>query len=313
MGQRIYEETRNLEWNLQVIPGEYYIDSGKNVKERQRGRKRESTYSARVLAERKRERKAKKRKKFFCCAGLLLLFAILLPKAGRIWSERSQSGDIEKFLRDQKAGKAENFDGNAYPEALLEMLEKNEETYEFVTEYPNRADYMGKEIDIAKECQGQEVPLLMQWDLRWGYDNYGAEMIGVAGCGPTCMTMAYVHLTGDTSMNPRKMAEYAYENGFYTEAGTSWNFFTEGAADLGLYGNEIPLGEGQMKGVLDNGGVIVCSMRPGDFTTTGHFILIRGYDENGFYVNDPNSRKNSERQWDFETLSPQIKCLWGMN
>ena len=65
-----------------------------------------------------------------------------------------------------------------------------------------------------------------------------------------------------------------------------------------------------MKQVLDQGGVLISSMRPGDFTTTGHFILIRGYDQNGFFVNDPNSRRNSEKQWDYETLSGQIKGLW---
>ena len=65
-----------------------------------------------------------------------------------------------------------------------------------------------------------------------------------------------------------------------------------------------------MKQALDQGSVIICSMRPGDFTTTGHFILLRGYDENGFLVNDPNSRKNSEKQWNYDALSGQIKCLW---
>ena len=39
-------------------------------------------------------------------------------------------------------------------------------------------------------------------------------------------------------------------------------------------------------------------------------ILIRGYDDNGFYVNDPNRRSNSGRQWDYDTLYPQIRNLW---
>ena len=67
-----------------------------------------------------------------------------------------------------------------------------------------------------------------------------------------------------------------------------------------------------MKAVLDQGGLVVCSMAPGDFTTTGHFILLRGYDVNGFLVNDPNRKKNSQRQWDYETLSGQIKNLWAV-
>ena len=67
-----------------------------------------------------------------------------------------------------------------------------------------------------------------------------------------------------------------------------------------------------MRAVLDTGGLIVCSMAPGDFTAKGHFILVRGYDENGFYVNDPNRRSNSEKQWSYDTLSSQIKNLWAL-
>ena len=51
-------------------------------------------------------------------------------------------------------------------------------------------------------------------------------------------------------------------------------------------------------------------MRPGDFTTEGHFIVIYGYDEEGFLVHDPNSRLRSEEEWTFQTLYPQIKNLW---
>ena len=42
----------------------------------------------------------------------------------------------------------------------------------------------------------------------------------------------------------------------------------------------------------------------------GHFIVIYGYDEEGFLVHDPNSRLRSEEEWTFQTLYPQIKNLW---
>ena len=150
----------------------------------------------------------------------------------------------------------------------------------------------------------------MQWDKRWGYDAYGSNMIGLAGCGPLCLDMAYLYFTEDLDMTPRKMAEFVYERGYYTQAGTSWSLWTDGAAELGLGGAELSLDENIIKRALDEGGLVVCSMRPGDFTTTGHFILLWGYDENGFFVNDPNRRSTSEKIWDFETLQPQIKNLW---
>ena len=62
---------------------------------------------------------------------------------------------------------------------------------------------------------------------------------------------------------------------------------------------------------LDLGRPIICAMRPGDFTATGHFIVIYGYDENGFRVNDPNSMDRSGMSWSFSTLKGQIRNLWG--
>ena len=199
-----------------------------------------------------------------------------------------------------------------YPEELQEMLEKYPETYDFVTGYFERSKYQGKEIDLTEEVEEGEVPLLLQWDKRWGYDSYGSKMIGSSGCGPTCMSMAYIYLTGDTEMNPREMAEFADRNGYNSEAGTKWDFMTEGAEQLGLTGREMGLSEDEMKEVLDSGKVIICSMKPGDFTKTGHFILIRGYDRKGFLVNDPNSKKNSEKHWEYETLYYQIKGAWSI-
>lgn len=301
MGQKALQRTKNHDWELQVIPGTYYIDFDREDKcRRSGGRQRKSS------ARRRKRRKSRRIGKILAGAAAVYLLAVSLPAAGRaLFQGRTES---ERFLNRLESDQA----GEAYPEELLEMLEKNEETYDFVTDYPNRADYMGKEINLTADDMAGQVPLLMQWDKRWGYDRYGQEMIAVAGCGPTCMAMAYLHLTGDTSMNPRKMAEYACESGFCTEAGTSWEFFTAGAAGLGLSGRELPLGETQIKNALDQGNAVILSMRPGDFTTTGHFILLRGYDEKGFYVNDPNSRKNSEKQWTYDRISGQIKCLWSI-
>lgn len=199
------------------------------------------------------------------------------------------------------------------PEKLIELLERNAEAYEYVKGYSERDAYIGRPIDLTGDFISGEVPLLMQWDKRWGYDTYGAEMIGIAGCGPLCLEMAYLYFTEDTDMTPRKMAEFAYDNGYYTEQGTSWTLWTEGVSKLGLRGWELSLDEDIMKRALDSGSLIVCSMRPGDFTTTGHFILIRGYGEDGFLVNDPNRRSNSEKIWDYETLRPQIKNLWSLS
>ena len=264
-----------------------------------------------------RQRRARKRRrrikvvKYFCAFAVELALCVGILAAAR--SSRSSSKNSPNVYAQTSAsvgtyGTAQDLE--QYPEELRELLELNEEALDYVESYPNREEYKSQPIDLTEDFHSGQVPLLMQWDRRWGYDAYGDSMIGLAGCGPVCLDMAYLYFTEDTGMTPREMAVFAYDNGYYTEYGTSWALWTEGAEKLGLSGATLSLDEREMKRALSEGGLIVCSMRPGDFTTTGHFILLRGYDDNGFYVNDPNRRSNSEKQWDFETLRYQIKNLW---
>ncbi|MCR5100477.1 MAG: hypothetical protein K6B41_03875 [Butyrivibrio sp.] len=56
---------------------------------------------------------------------------------------------------------------------------------------------------------------------------------------------------------------------------------------------------------------MICSMKPGDFTYTGHFIVLTDIDEDGLVtVNNPNSPMNSAQKWDVDTLVSQMKCVW---
>lgn len=196
-----------------------------------------------------------------------------------------------------------------YPQSLRDLLERNPETVDFVYDYPKEGKKQ-HEIDLSGEVTQGTIPLFLQWDERWGYQEYGSDMLAITGCGPTCLSMVYVYFTHDLNGTPREIASYCEKNGYYTENGTSWSLWTEGLPALGLSGKELPLGENSMKTALDQGKLIVCSMRPGDFTTSGHYILLYDYDDTGFCVKDPNRVSNSSRTWDYDTLSPQIKNLW---
>ncbi len=285
--------------------------------ERTRTGPRSAAAQRELRKRRKRKRRALGFLKFAIC--LLLAFAMLVTVRGAVTLAGSLGTALEGWKDREIADPIlpeEDLDalhGDKYGEKLAELLEINEEAADYVKCYPERETYKAQPIDLAQELQSGGVPLLMQWDKRWGYDAYGDSMIGLSGCGPVCLTMAYLYLTGDTGMTPREMAAFAYDNGYYAQdAGTQWSLWTEGARKLGLTGTELSLDESVMKQALDAGGLIICSMGPGDFTKQGHFILIRGYDENGFYVNDPNRRSNSSRQWDFDTLRSQMLNLWSL-
>ena len=197
----------------------------------------------------------------------------------------------------------------AYPEQLIELLQNNEETVDFVLDYPEKKDTAP--ADTVGDITQGEIPLLLQWDERWGYAYYADDMIAVNGCGPTAVAMVASGLTGDNTITPYKVAQFAAENGYYAgDAGTSWSLMTEGAGRFGICGEEMGLSEDAVISALENGHPVICSMRPGDFTTTGHFIVLTGVEDGKIRVNDPNSRVRSEKLWDYSRLEPQINNLW---
>ena len=214
--------------------------------------------------------------------------------------EQARSSDKVKEILEQY---------EKYPEELLEMVANNVETADFVLDYPEKKDSVPAD-SIGEVTRGQ-IPLLLQWDRRWGYAPYGDNMIAVSGCGPTAVAMVAAGLTGDAQITPWKVAQYAQEQGYYAgDAGTSWELMTEGAQHFGVDGEEISLSESEIFSELESGSPIICSMRPGDFTTTGHFIVLTGTDGEKIRVNDPNSKARSAQLWDYETLEYQINNLW---
>lgn len=224
-----------------------------------------------------------------------------------------EDAEVEKKLKELAA---ENTDikniylnREKYPEELLAALAGNQEMTEFVRGYLTAEKAVNG--GFSDEETEQKFPLFMQWDTRWGYAPYGGSCIGIAGCGPTCLSMVIFALTKDESATPDKLADFSMDNGHYVEGtGTAWTLMTEAAAPYQIRSFELGLDEDAMKRQLDWGNLIICAMRQGDFTTTGHFIVIYGYDEEGFMVNDPNSMERSEKRWSFETLQYQIKNLW---
>ncbi|MCD8300602.1 MAG: C39 family peptidase [Clostridiales bacterium] len=204
-----------------------------------------------------------------------------------------------------------NYKETEIPYSLLEFAAKYPEANWFVSNYPRDG---GREydMDVSKEVKNGEIPLFIQWDKRWGYKSYGDDYFAVTGCGPACMSMIVCGLTGDTRWNPYEMGCFSDGQGYYTDGvGTSWSLMTEGAEQFGLTASYGTVSEEYILENLGESTPMICSMGPGDFTYTGHFIVLTGIDRNGkIIVNDPNSKINSKKHWEVSKLVPQIKSLW---
>lgn len=211
----------------------------------------------------------------------------------------SSETDYRKFVKKY----------DSYSEDLLDMFSRNPDMAEYMLGYPEKRGNIYS--DTVGEVSDKEVPLFLQYDIRWGYGIYGDDVIAVNGCGPTALSMVITYLTQDNKITPYVVAQYSDRHGYYDrENGSSWNLMTIGSRYFGVMGTTIPLSKKTIYQELEEGHPIICSMKPGDFTKTGHFIVLTRIEDGKIKVNDPNSKERSNRLWDYETLEPQIKGLW---
>ncbi|MCI5602617.1 MAG: C39 family peptidase [Lachnospiraceae bacterium] len=272
------------------------------------------------MNKRKSVRRRKRRIKYFI---KILLMIIMLITACYAADKILHMDDDDKQVAEEiqnlvvssrNAKQSEQLDyimknKDNYTTDLIELAKRNSEAIQFVYDYLENKD---KKIDISIDedidCRG--VPLFMQWDERWGYDKYGDGIIGINGCGPTCLSMVATYILKNNYMNPEWMANFSEESGYVSDSGTLWALMSSGARKLGLESIEIPLDENRVYSNLEVGNPIICSVGPGDFTTEGHFIVLAGLEDGKIIVNDPNSRKNSKKRWTFDEIKGQIKNLW---
>lgn len=256
----------------------------------------------------------KTKKKHIVLFVMLALFLLALIGAKPIynlyrdisfcWEERSDAAwEVKAFAESKDISIGE------WPWEIIELYEKNPETRDFVLNYPFREDKM---VDIT-QFNRETVPLFLQWDPMWGYEDYGSSCIAITGCGPTCLAMAGYYLTGDADMTPEKIADFAQRNGYYEKGyGSSWTLISQGAGKLGLTATELPLVKKKMTNALEAGNPVILAMGEGDFTSTGHYIVLTAYEDGVFRVNDPNSRIRSEKRWTYEELEGQIRNIWAI-
>ena len=230
-----------------------------------------------------------------------------LPSVDDVPEDTSPEGIFQAFLKEYNLTTAD------YTETMIENYALYPECREFILNYPLEKD---KEhvADISWADRSKGVPLFLQFDERWGYTPYGFTVGGISGCAPTCLSMVAYYLTGDTKYTPSYMMEFSTKDGHVGQnGGTQWTLFSKGAKNLGFKVEELPLSESTLVNRLQKGIPVVLSVGPGDFTQNGHYIVLVGYKDGKIKVNDPFSKANSEKEYTYAQLEPQIRNLWAIS
>ena len=149
-----------------------------------------------------------------------------------------------------------------------------------------------------------------QLDERWADLMYGSSStIGQAACGPTAMSIVISTFTGEAH-DPVELSAWSVENGYMAEGNGSYHSLIPNAAEAyGLTCEGATKSEAQkIVDALADGKLVVAIMSEGHFTTSGHFIVLRGVTSDGkILVADPASYDRSEQEWELSIIMNEAR------
>jgi hypothetical protein len=161
------------------------------------------------------------------------------------------------------------------------------------------------------------LPYFNQTDKRWGAELYGSSgSIASAGCGPTALAMVVSGLTNKSYINPKTVADWSATNGHRAPGnGSYWSLMDQGGSYYGLSVENVSRrNPDRIVEALSNGYPVIVAMGRGHFTKGGHFIVLRGIDEDGkILVHDPASVSRSNKAWHIGIIMNESSTNGGSN
>ena len=164
----------------------------------------------------------------------------------------------------------------------------------------------------------------LQTDSRWGWNDYSASgektTVRASGCGPTAMAMVLA-TWADAKVTPATECAWALAHGFKApHQGTYYGYFEEAGRRYGLntyrlnytnlYGNDKSAYHAQAKDALDRGDLVIACMGKGNWTRSGHYVLVWKIVGNVVYINDPASTKPVRTRGAYSLFKQQVKYYW---
>lgn len=142
-----------------------------------------------------------------------------------------------------------------------------------------------------------------QFDKRWAdlpYTSTGdpKQTIKSSGCGVVAACDVLASLISP-KITPLSVGPLLVRGGFRTaNSGTSWAAFKWIAKKYGFLSFKQTSSIAIAKKYIRYGGLVVCIMRKGYWTSGGHYICMHGYDDTYIYANDPASSKRTRQHQD---------------
>lgn len=166
-----------------------------------------------------------------------------------------------------------------------------------------------------------------QGDSKWRTLKYAVDgersTIKSAGCGVTVMadilaTLVSPYITPITTASWSRMKGYKVKN-----SGTSYNYFVPQGREYGLTIKRINTSNIyhqsnnslHIKALdeLKNGNWLIACMGKGHWTSSGHYILVYGYENGYVYIADPASNRADRLKNTWDLLKNEVKYYWSVD
>ncbi|MHC5374594.1 C39 family peptidase [Enterococcus sp. LJL120] len=172
---------------------------------------------------------------------------------------------------------------------------------------------------LQAENEQQVAPLILQTDEQWAQTEYGfsddplsENTLATNGCGIASLAMVLSYWQNQ-EISPLEILNWAQNNYYVADAGTSWQIFADFAAAYQL--QYVDLGDDiyAAQTYLEQGIPVVASVTAGEFTQGGHILVLRDWQTEGIAVNDPNddpSKDHLEKRYSAEEIAGQAIHYW---
>lgn len=163
-----------------------------------------------------------------------------------------------------------------------------------------------------------------QTDPRWKNNDYSTlgehTTIGASGCGPTAMAMVIATLK-DKTVTPATECNWAKKHGYKAKnQGTYYGYFVPAGERYGLkvtrlnnnniYGKANSNYHNKVLQAVKNGNYVIACMGPGNWTRSGHYVLLWDVIGDTAYINDPASSKQIRVRGSWSLFRSQVKYYW---
>lgn len=169
----------------------------------------------------------------------------------------------------------------------------------------------------------------LQTDPKWANHSYAVSgeksTIGTAGCGPTSAAMLLSTIQRNSKYDPVYACDWALRNGYKAlNQGTYYAFFQAFFQAHGircqqlnwdnLYYKSVTYKHihEQAKNLVQQGYYLIALMKNGNWTKSGHFIVVWDWDEK-VRILDPNSNASGRLNGDPNTFMNEVAYYWSVD